>query len=63
MAGGDDGCPHSGGDGQWHLAVLVMDEDEATGNGHSMDEAMDFGEEVVRQRQQRLHLTVAGAGD
>ena len=63
MEGGDDGCPRSGGDGQWHLAMLAMDEEETTGNGRSMDEAMDFGEEVVRQQQQRLHLTVAGAGD
>ena len=43
--------------------MLAMDEEETTGNGRSMNEAMDFGEEVVRQQQQRLHLTVAGTGD
>jgi hypothetical protein len=40
-----------------------MDKDETTGDMRSMDEAMDFGEEVVRQRQRRLCSTVVGAGD
>ena len=28
-----------------------MDKDETTGDMRSMDEVLDFGEEVVRQRQ------------
>jgi hypothetical protein len=31
-----------------------MDEDKTTGDGHSMDVAMDFGEEVARQRRRIL---------
>ena len=43
-----------GGDGRWHLTVLAMDKDETTVDGRSMDAAMDFGEEVARQRQRIL---------
>ena len=65
MAAGDDnGHPRNGGDGRWHLMVLVMDEDETTGDGCLMDAAMDFGEEVVRQRRRILRSTAAAeAGD
>jgi hypothetical protein len=31
--------------------VLAMDKDETTVCGRSMDAAMDFGEEVARQRR------------
>jgi hypothetical protein len=31
-----------------------MDEDETTGDGRSMDAAMDFDEEVARQRRRIL---------
>jgi hypothetical protein len=40
-----------------------MDNDETTGDGRLMDVAMDFGEEVVRQRRRRLCSKGAGAGD
>jgi hypothetical protein len=46
--------PRNGGNGRWHLTVLAMDEDKTTGDGHSMDVAMDFGEEVARQRRRIL---------
>ena len=57
--GGDKRRPRNGGDGRWHLMVLVMDEDETTGDGCLMDAAMDFGEEVVRQRRRILRSTAA----
>ena len=55
--------PRNGGDGRWHLTVLVMNEDETTGNGRLMDAALVFGKEVVMQRRQILRLMVAAAGD
>jgi hypothetical protein len=33
------------------LTVSAMDDDEITGDGRSVDAAMDFGEEVARQRR------------
>jgi hypothetical protein len=63
VVGGDNRFPRNGGNGWWHLAVLVMDKDETTGDMRSMDEALDFGEEVVRQRQRWLCSTVVGVGD
>ena len=41
----------------------VMDRDKTTGDGHLMDVAMDFGEEMMMQRRRRLQLTAAVAGD
>jgi len=41
-----------------------MDEDKTKSDGHSMDAAMDFGKEVVRQRRQILRsMVAAAAGD
>lgn len=59
----DIGCPRNGGDGQWHLTVSAMDEDETAGDGHSMDAAMDFSMEVARQWRRIMQLTVAAGGD
>jgi len=56
-------CNGNGGNEQWHLMVLAMDNDETTGDGCLMDAAMDFGEEVARQRRRRLRSMAAAAGD
>ena len=62
-AGVDIGHPRISGDGQWHLSVSAMDDDEITGDGRSMNLAMDFGEEVERQRRRRLQSTAAAVGN
>jgi hypothetical protein len=40
----------NGGNEQWCLRVLAMDNNETMGNRHSMDMVMDYGKEVAQQR-------------
>jgi hypothetical protein len=52
----------NGGNGQWCVMVLAMDDKKTMGDKCLMDESMDYSKEEAWQWQQRLHSTEAAVG-